>query len=285
MIPGLFPLAKPLLDALDPETAHQLTIKALALAPHGAPPVDDPRLAVEAFGRRFPNPVGLAAGFDKQCEVPDALIALGFGFVELGGVVPKPQGGNPKPRVFRLPADRGVINRLGLNSEGIGAIRGVLVGADVDADDAGAPASSASTSAPTRTPRIAPPITSPASRRSPGSSTSSPSTSPRRTRRACATSRARRSSTISWGPAAPAPRSSSRSRPISPSRRSTRSSRRRSGAGSTASSSRIRRSRARRICASARSRKRAAGSRAGRCSGSRRPCWPRPLCALPARCR
>ena len=126
MIPGLFPLARPLLHALDAEVAHGLTIKALGLVPHGAPPPDDPRLAVEAFGRRFPNPVGLAAGFDKQCEVPDALLALGFGFVECGGVVPRPQEGNPKPRVFRLPRDEAVINRFGLNSDGLAAIRGRL---------------------------------------------------------------------------------------------------------------------------------------------------------------
>jgi dihydroorotate dehydrogenase len=148
MIPGLFPLARPLLHALDAETAHQLTVKALALAPHGAAPADDPRLEVAAFGRRFPNPVGLAAGFDKQCEVPGALIALGFGFVELGGVVPKPQAGNAKPRVFRLPADEAVINRLGLNSDGLpeirarlaarrrrGGIVGVNIGANKDSSD------------------------------------------------------------------------------------------------------------------------------------------------------
>jgi dihydroorotate dehydrogenase len=148
MIPGLFPLARPLLQALDAEVAHQLTVKALAIAPAGAPAKDDPRLCVEAFGRRFPNPVGLAAGFDKQCEVPDALLALGFGFVELGGVVPQPQAGNPKPRVFRLPRDEAVINRLGLNSDGLEACRarlarrrgrrgivGVNIGANKDAGD------------------------------------------------------------------------------------------------------------------------------------------------------
>jgi dihydroorotate dehydrogenase len=148
MIPGLFPLARPLLNALDAEVAHQLTVKALALAPHGALPEDDPRLAVAAFGRRFPNPVGLAAGFDKQCEVADALLALGFGFVECGGVVPEPQEGNPKPRVFRLPRDEGVINRLGLNSDGLAAVRdrlaarrgrkgivGVNIGANKDSPD------------------------------------------------------------------------------------------------------------------------------------------------------
>ena len=75
--------------------------------------------AVDVFGRHFPNPVGLAAGFDKQCEVPDQLLGLGFGFVELGGVVPKPQAGNPRPRVFRLAQDEAIINRFGLNSDGL----------------------------------------------------------------------------------------------------------------------------------------------------------------------
>jgi dihydroorotate dehydrogenase len=128
VIAGLFSLARPLLHALDAETAHQLTIRGLALMPAGAPPRDDPRLAVEVFGRRVPNPVGLAAGFDKQCEVPDALLALGFGFVELGGVVPKPQPGNPRPRVFRMERDEAVINRFGLNSDGLEVFRARLAG-------------------------------------------------------------------------------------------------------------------------------------------------------------
>lgn len=127
MIASLFPFAKPVLHALDAETAHHLTIRSLSLLPPRPPAPDDPRLAVEVFGRRFPNPVGLAAGFDKQCEVPDQLLSLGFGFVELGGVVPKPQEGNPRPRVFRLARDEAVINRFGLNSEGLEAIRRRLV--------------------------------------------------------------------------------------------------------------------------------------------------------------
>ncbi|CAA9310502.1 MAG: Dihydroorotate dehydrogenase (quinone) [uncultured Microvirga sp.] len=126
MIRALFPFAKPLLHAIDPETAHQLAILALALAPAAKPQADDRRLAVAAFGRSFPNPVGLAAGFDKQGEAPDALLALGFGFVELGGVVPLPQPGNPRPRLFRLPRDEAVINRFGLNSHGLDAMRGRL---------------------------------------------------------------------------------------------------------------------------------------------------------------
>ena len=122
MIEAAFALVRPLLHRLDAETAHDLTIGALSVLAPGPRPADDPRLAVDLLGRRFPNPVGLAAGFDKGAQVPDALLGLGFGFVEVGGVVPCPQPGNPKPRVFRLPADRAVINRFGLNSEGLDAV-------------------------------------------------------------------------------------------------------------------------------------------------------------------
>ncbi|HEX2552997.1 MAG TPA: quinone-dependent dihydroorotate dehydrogenase [Microvirga sp.] len=148
MIGALYPLLRPALHALDPETAHQLTIRALAALPPAPPPRDDPRLVMRAFGLRFPNPVGLAAGFDKQCEVPDALLGLGFGFVELGGVVPRPQPGNPRPRVFRLARDEAIINRFGLNSDGLAAARerlarrgsragivGVNIGANKDSSD------------------------------------------------------------------------------------------------------------------------------------------------------
>jgi dihydroorotate dehydrogenase len=148
MISSLFPLARPVLHALDPETAHQLTIRGLSLMPVTAAPKDDERLAVDLFGRHFPNPVGLAAGFDKQCEVPDQLLALGFGFVELGGVVPKAQAGNPRPRLFRLMQDEAIINRFGLNSDGLDAARsrlsqrrgrpgivGVNIGANKDSAD------------------------------------------------------------------------------------------------------------------------------------------------------
>jgi dihydroorotate dehydrogenase len=128
MISALFPLAKTVLHAIDPETAHQLTIKGLSLMPATPAPKDDPRLTVDVLGRRFPNPVGLAAGFDKQCEVPDQLLSLGFGFVELGGVVPKPQAGNPRPRVFRLSQDEAIINRFGLNSDGLDVARQRLAG-------------------------------------------------------------------------------------------------------------------------------------------------------------
>jgi dihydroorotate dehydrogenase len=104
--------------ALEAERAHELTLALLERAPLPPAAPDDPRLAVSAFGLRFPNPVGLAAGFDKNARVPDAMLRLGFGFVEIGTVTPRPQPGNPRPRVFRLPAARGVINRLGFNNDG-----------------------------------------------------------------------------------------------------------------------------------------------------------------------
>ncbi len=143
-----FPLARPLLHALDAETAHGLTIRALSALPAGAAAAGDPRLSVEAFGLRFPNPLGLAAGFDKNAEVPDAMLALGFGFTEIGTVTPRPQEGNPRPRLFRLAEDRAVINRMGFNNEGHaaalrrlearagrGGIVGVNIGANKDSAD------------------------------------------------------------------------------------------------------------------------------------------------------
>jgi dihydroorotate dehydrogenase len=111
-------LARPFLRLIEAEQAHVLAISALKLVPPGRPPPHDPRLAVRLFGLDFPNPLGMAAGFDKHGEVPDALLAAGFGFVEVGTVTPRPQSGNPRPRLFRLPLDQGVINRLGFNSEG-----------------------------------------------------------------------------------------------------------------------------------------------------------------------
>ena len=146
---GMFErLARPLFHALDPEDAHGLTIRLLKFAPLLRAPADDRRLAVRAFGLNFPNPVGMAAGFDKNAEVPDALLRLGFGFVEVGTVTPLPQRGNTRPRVFRLDADAGVINRLGFNSQGAdavlarlaaradaGGIVGINVGANRDAPD------------------------------------------------------------------------------------------------------------------------------------------------------
>jgi dihydroorotate dehydrogenase len=119
--PG-FRLARPLLACLDAERAHRLAITALRVVPQLAPSADDPRLAVEAFGLRFANPVGLAAGFDKDGEAIDGCLGLGFGFIEIGGVTPLPQPGNARPRLFRLAADEAVINRYGLNNQGAEAM-------------------------------------------------------------------------------------------------------------------------------------------------------------------
>lgn len=123
---ALLDLALPAARLLDPETAHGLAIRALSALPARPLPVDDPRLAVNAFGLAFPNPVGLAAGFDKEAEVPDALLGAGFGFVEVGTITPRPQPGNPRPRNFRLTEDRAVINRYGFNSGGHGPARARL---------------------------------------------------------------------------------------------------------------------------------------------------------------
>jgi dihydroorotate dehydrogenase len=126
MFGSLFPLVSPLIRLVDPETAHDMAISALERMPLPSCPADDPRLAAHAFGLDFPNPVGVAAGLDKNARVPDALLRLGFGFVEVGGVTKMPQSGNPKPRVFRLAADEAVINRYGLNSEGMERVAGRL---------------------------------------------------------------------------------------------------------------------------------------------------------------
>lgn len=143
----LFDLALPFARLLDAEDAHNMAIRALALLPPRVPAADDPRLTVEAFGLRFPNPVGLAAGFDKNAEVPDAMLAAGFGFAECGTLTPRPQPGNPRPRVFRLIRDKGVINRLGFNNDGFAAalprlkartrtgIVGLNIGANKDTAD------------------------------------------------------------------------------------------------------------------------------------------------------
>ncbi len=116
----MFSLARPLLHRLAPERAHRLTVWALrhGVVPRPCVPAD-PALAQTLWGLPFPHPVGLAAGFDKDAEAVGPLLDLGFGFVEVGSVTPRPQPGNPRPRVFRLPADRGVINRLGFNSRGL----------------------------------------------------------------------------------------------------------------------------------------------------------------------
>src|SRR5690242_4164649 len=103
---------------LPAETAHRATLDLLKAGQALIPSVriSDPRLGVEAFGLSFPNPLGLAAGFDKDAEVPDAMLKLGLGFVECGTVTPRPQTGNPKPRLFRLREDRAVVNRMGFNN-------------------------------------------------------------------------------------------------------------------------------------------------------------------------
>jgi len=115
---AIYELIRPVAFALDAETAHRATIAALRLLPARAPAEFAPSLASEVAGLRFPSPVGLAAGFDKDCEVADAMLSLGFGFVEVGTVTPLPQAGNPKPRLFRLAGDRAVINRMGFNNLG-----------------------------------------------------------------------------------------------------------------------------------------------------------------------
>jgi dihydroorotate dehydrogenase len=140
-------LALPLLRALPPERAHRAAIRALALMPASAPAPSDPALMVEAFGLKFPNPVGLAAGFDKNAEAVDGALSLGFGFVEVGTLTPKPQAGNPQPRLFRLDEDQAIINRMGFNNCGHAeafarlarrkrrGIVGVNIGPNKDASD------------------------------------------------------------------------------------------------------------------------------------------------------
>ena len=148
MIRAFDAFSLPLLRWFDPEDAHRLAIQGLRLLPPVRPRPDDPKLAVRAFGLNFPNPVGMAAGFDKSAEVPDALLRLGFGFVEIGTVTPMPQVGNPRPRLFRLERDEAVINRMGFNNDGAdavlrrlaarahhGGIVGVNVGANKDSAD------------------------------------------------------------------------------------------------------------------------------------------------------
>ena len=115
---SLYPLVRPLAFALDAERAHRSTIAALKLAPKRRRPDFPPELRVTVAGLDFPSPVGLAAGFDKDAEVPEQMLGLGFGFVEVGTVTPRPQHGNPKPRLFRLIEDQAVINRMGFNNSG-----------------------------------------------------------------------------------------------------------------------------------------------------------------------
>ncbi len=126
MIGKLGAWARPWLARLPPEAAHRAAILALKFAPSISPPRRGESLAVDAFGLRFPNPLGLAAGFDKSAEAAGALLALGFGFVEVGTLTPRPQPGNPKPRFFRLESDAALINRFGFNNDGYEAARARL---------------------------------------------------------------------------------------------------------------------------------------------------------------
>jgi dihydroorotate dehydrogenase len=144
-----FDLATRMLRALPAETAHRATLRLTsAFAPFlPKPSRDDTRLGVTALGLHFPNPIGLAAGFDKDAEVPEAMMKLGFGFVECGTVTPKPQSGNPQPRLFRLTEDKAVINRMGFNNGGMdmaagrlearrrNGIVGINIGANKDSAD------------------------------------------------------------------------------------------------------------------------------------------------------
>ena len=129
MLSALYALARPAIFALDPEVAHEATLKALesGLYPRTATK-DDAVIAQTVFGLSFPNPVGIAAGYDKDARVPDGVLGLGCGFAEIGTVTPKPQVGNPQPRVFRLISDHGLINRLGFNNGGHAAALGRLEG-------------------------------------------------------------------------------------------------------------------------------------------------------------
>ena len=140
-------LALPLLLRLEPETAHRAAIAVLRLAPAATSEPSDPRFNVKAFGLAFGNPLGMAAGFDKNAEIARGLLGAGFGFVEVGTLTPLPQPGNPRPRLFRLPTDGALINRLGFNNEGYEAaharlsrsrprgIIGVNIGPNKDSTD------------------------------------------------------------------------------------------------------------------------------------------------------
>jgi dihydroorotate dehydrogenase len=142
-----FNIARPFLHAEDGEEAHLKTLRLLAFMPPMPRPRHDPRLAQNLFGLHFPNPLGLAPGFDKNAEVPSSLLRMGFGFVEVGTLTPLPQQGNPKPRLFRLAEDMAVINRMGFNNGGhwealkrlrrrrTKGIVGVNIGANKDSTD------------------------------------------------------------------------------------------------------------------------------------------------------
>jgi dihydroorotate dehydrogenase len=148
MLTAVFDLARPLLFALDPEQAHELTLKSLEAGVYPRPSAaDDPRLAVAMWDMTFTNPFGIAAGFDKDARVSGAVLGMGFGHAEIGTVTPQPQQGNPKPRIFRLVRDKAMINRLGFNNGGHAAALarlqqgrlkgtvGINIGANKDATD------------------------------------------------------------------------------------------------------------------------------------------------------
>ncbi|WP_121115828.1 quinone-dependent dihydroorotate dehydrogenase [Croceibacterium ferulae] len=142
----LYRLLRPALFTIDPEQAHEFSLKWLEHR-RPAPPAPPGACAIDVAGITFPNPIGLAAGYDKDARVPDALLGMGFGFVEVGSITPRPQAGNPKPRLFRLAADRAVINRMGFNNGGAevaaerlarrtgAGILGVNLGANKDSPD------------------------------------------------------------------------------------------------------------------------------------------------------
>ena len=144
----IYPFLRPLIFRIDAEAAHRATIAALKWSPKRRPPHFPASLTTSVAGLGFPSPVGLAAGFDKDAEAADAMLALGFGFVEVGTVTPLAQAGNPRPRLFRLGEDRAVINRMGFNNRGQQAalarlvrrdrskgVVGVNVGANKDSPD------------------------------------------------------------------------------------------------------------------------------------------------------
>ncbi len=143
----LYPLIRPILFTIGAERAHRATVAVLKLLPPAGAAKPDPSLATRVAGLDFPNPVGLAAGFDKDAEVFGQVLRLGFGFAEVGTLTPRPQEGNPRPRLFRLAEDRAVINRMGFNNGGFGAalprlqrrpragIVGINIGANKDSSD------------------------------------------------------------------------------------------------------------------------------------------------------
>jgi dihydroorotate dehydrogenase len=145
---NLYPLVRPIAFMADPEAAHRATIAALKVSPGRVPPNFPLSLRTRVAGLDFRSPVGLAAGFDKDAEVPERMLGLGFGFVEVGTLTPRPQPGNEKPRLFRLKEDRAVINRLGFNNQGqpsafarliqcthLHGVIGVNLGANKDSTD------------------------------------------------------------------------------------------------------------------------------------------------------